>query len=305
MWRRHQRRLAPYLFVAPFFLLFCTFFVGPLLFAIWLSLHEWGGFGAMHWKGLANFRHMLDDHQLGQAAGNTLFYVVAVVFVMVPLALALAVALERPRVRARHALRIAFIVPASVSAVVASVFFVLVFDTKYGLLNGAIEGLVGGKGVDWFGSPWTAKISVAFVVFWRWLGLVMLLFAAGLQDISADQTDAARVDGARGRQVFRHVTLPGLRPVTVFVVAITVIGTLQIFEEPFILTGGGPSGGSASVVQLIYNAGFVDGQFGYAAAIAVVLVAITFLGALAAMSVGRIRLLGRRRGERLAAQEAQ
>jgi ABC-type sugar transport system permease subunit len=287
-WRRHQRRLAPYLFVAPFFVLFCAFFVGPLLFAAWLSLHDWGGFGALEWAGLSNYDRMLHDPQLSRAIGNTVFYVLAVVLVLIPLALLLAVALDHRRLRARHAFRTAFLVPTAVSAVVAAVFFVMVFDANYGLLNGAIEQL-GGGGVDWLGTEWTAKASVVLVLFWRWTGLLMLLFLAGLQDISREQVDAARVDGAKGRQVLWHVTLPGLRPVTVFVVAICLIGTLQIFEEPYILTGGGPSGGTSSVVQVIYNAGFIEGQFGYAAAVAVLLVAVTFLGALVSMSAGRLR----------------
>ncbi|HEU4703261.1 MAG TPA: sugar ABC transporter permease [Conexibacter sp.] len=301
-WRRHQRRLAPYLFVAPFFVLFCAFFVGPLLFAAWLSLHDWSGFGALQWAGTDNYRRMLHDPELGHAIGNTLFYVLAVVVVLVPVALLLAVGLDHPRLRARHAFRTAFLVPTAISAVVAAVFFVMVFDTNYGLLNGVIKGLFGGNGVDWLGEPWTAKLSVAGVVFWRWAGLVALLFLAGLQDISREQVDAARVDGAKGRQVFWHVTLPGLRPVTVFVVAICVIGTIQIFEEPFILTSGGPAGATRSVVQLIYNDGFIQGQFGYAATIAVLLVVATFTGTIVAMAAGRLR--GRARAARARAAVA-
>lgn len=286
-----QRAAAPYLFLAPFAVLFLAVLVGPFAFAVWLSLHEWNGFGPFEARGLANYRELFANQEFHTAIWNTAIYAVAILGSLIPSSLLLAVALNARRLRARSLLRSLFLAPTAASTVVIAVAFVLVFDPKYGLINAALERTLGGNGVDWLGAPWPARFSVIIVVFWRSLGLTVLFFLAGLQNISTDQIDAARVDGAKGHQVFRHIVLPGLRPITMFLLVIGVISMLQLFEEPFILTGGGPNHATETLVQLSYRAAFVEGRFGYASAIGVVLVAAILIGAAVLSSSRRLASL--------------
>jgi len=288
-WSKHERALAPYLFLTPFALLFVVVLLGPFGFAAWLSLHEWNGFGSFEPKGMTNYRELFGSPEFRAAVGNSLIFAVCILVSLIPASLLLAVALHARRLRGRTLLRSVFVAPTAVSTAAVAVVFILVFDPRYGLVNAGLIRVFGGDGIDWIGEAWPARVSIMLVVFWRSLGLTVLFFLAGLQNISQEQIDAARVDGANGRQVFRHVTLPGLRPMTAFVTVVGIISMLQLFEEPFLLTNGGPAGSTQTIVQLSYEAAFVDGRFGYAASIGVVLVVAILVGAAVLALVSRLR----------------
>jgi len=266
----------PYLFIAPFYLLYVLFMLAPIGVALWLSLCEWVGLGAPHWVGLRNYHHLLTDGSFQRALGNTGVYVLVSVAVIVPAALLIAQALNVRGLRARDLWRTAYFVPMVVSPIVVALVFGLIFDRHFGLANAVLRALFGTGGVDWLGDPTMARVSICLVMVWRWTGYLTIFFLAGLQNVPRELYESASLDGAGRLRTFRAVTLPALRPVTAFVLVTSFIGAAQIFDEPYLLTGGGPSEATLSVAQFVYRAAFERQQFGYAAAAGVVLFAVVF-----------------------------
>lgn len=275
-WTRHERALAPYLFISPFYVLYVLFLLGPTTYAFWLSLHSWSGLGDPRWVGSDNYRRLLTDPSFLGAVTNTLWYVAASVLVICPLALVLASILNARGLRARDAFRVAFFLPMVVSPVVVAIAFTMIFDQNFGLANAALRGAVGLPPVNWLGEPGWARVAVVLVLIWRWTGYITIYFLAGLQGVSEDLYEAAEVDGAGALRKFWHISLPSIRPVTAFVAIIVIIGSAQIFEEPAILTRGGPGEATVSITQFIARAAFERQEYGYAATAGFVLFVAVF-----------------------------
>ncbi|MEV0226516.1 sugar ABC transporter permease [Streptomyces sp. NPDC050704] len=274
--RRLKKSRAPYLFIAPFYVLYVLFMLVPVAVSLWLSLTEWVGLGTPHWVGLRNYRLLATDVSFHRALGNTGVFVLISLCLVVPLALLIAQALNTRGLRVRDLWRTAYFVPIVVSPIIVALIFGLVFDRQFGLLNSVLRALFGTGGVDWLGDPDLAKVSVGLVMLWRWTGYLTVFFLAGLQAVPRELYEAAALDGAGRIRTFTTVTLPALKPVTAFVVVTSFIGAAQIFEEPYLLTGGGPAESTLSVTMFIYRAAFQRQQFGYAAAAAVVLFVLVF-----------------------------
>jgi multiple sugar transport system permease protein len=276
-WQRNQRRLAPYLFIAPFYILFLVFFLGPVLFAFYLSLFDWNGIDPMRWIGVGNFADLLHDDVFLHALGNTATYGGAALFLIAPLALVLAVSLNSARVRGRELLRTVYFTPIVTSTVAISIVFLTLYSTRSGLINVALTS-VGIPGINWLGSTDWIKLAVVGLVMWRTTGFQSIYFLAGLQNIPPSVTEAAMVDGATRWQLFWFVTLPLLRPIIVFVAVITLIGSAQIFDEPYMLTrgSGGPLDSALSLANYLYRSGLQYLKLGYASAIGVAIFAIVF-----------------------------
>lgn len=278
---RLDRRVAPYLFIAPFFVLFLVFGLFPLGFSLWLSLHQWNpaaGFAAMRWVGLENYAFTLQDPWFLNSLWNTLWFAVASGLPQHLVALPLAYAIHRTLGRSRNAVTGAYFVPYISSSVAIALIFATLFSKDYGAINAAIaalrelpglQALLPAAPVDWLGKAATTKPAVAFVVFWRYLGWNLVLYLSALQGIDAELYEAARLDGAGPWRQFRHIALPLLRPMVYFAVTLTLIGNLQLFEEPFILVD--PDSGVAQSVMttaiFMYRTAFSDGDFGTASAI--------------------------------------
>ncbi|MCX3290471.1 sugar ABC transporter permease [Streptomyces sp. NEAU-H22] len=271
--RRPRRTWAPYLFVSPFYLLYVLIPVGV---SLWLSLTEWVGLGTPRWVGLRNYRLLATDISFHRALGNTAVFVLVALCLVVPLALLIAQALNARGLRVRDLWRTAYFVPIVVSPILVALVFGLVFDRQFGLANAVLRALFGSGGVDWLGDPDLARVSIALVMLWRWTGYLTVFFLAGLQNVPRELYEAAALDGAGRLRTFTTVTLPALKPVTAFVVVTSFICAAQIFEEPYLLTGGGPAESTLSVTMFIYRAAFQRQQFGYAAAAAVVLFVLVF-----------------------------
>ncbi|WP_432561063.1 carbohydrate ABC transporter permease [Kineococcus sp. SYSU DK003] len=278
---------APYAFIAPFYVLFVLFMVVPILASLYLSTTSWVGLGTPEFVGLRNYANLLTDSSFHKALANTLVYVAVAVVVIVPVSLLLATALNARGLRARDAFRVTYFVPMVVSPIIVALIFSLVFDRNYGLANSVLQALFGIGGVDWLGEPAIAKVAISLVMLWRWAGYLTIFFLAGLQNVPKDLYEAAALDGAGWWRSFTSVTLPALKPVTAFVTVTSFISAAQIFDEPFLLTRGGPSDQTLSVAMFIYRAAFERQQFGYAAAAGVVLFVVVFL-----VSQGFNRLLG-------------
>lgn len=271
------QRSAAYGFLAPYLAVFAVFWAWPILYSIALSFMNTR---VNPWR-LApdtNWGRLLNDPFFWRALTNTLLILLVQVPIMLALALALAVALNSPLLRARGFYRFAFFAPVVVGEVAYSAVFRLLFNTQFG----AVNALFGGLGLprpDWLQTPGTALTVVILALVWRWTGYNAIILLAGLQNIPKELYEAADIDGASGWQKFVHVTVPGLRPVLLFALVLSIIGTLQLFAEPFLITGG--SGGTPTVLTLgvyLYQQGFRSFNFGYASALAyvVVLMAATF-----------------------------
>ena len=183
--------------------------------------------------------------------------------------------------------RVVYFTPIVLSPIIIVLIFQLFFDKNFGLLNAVLTAVFGLGGIDWLGSSWWARISVAILVVWRWTGYLVIFFLAGLQGVPRELHEAAEIDGAGPVKRFLNVTLPSLRPVTAFVLVTSLVGSAQIFEEPYLLTQGGPNFATLTIGIFIYRAAFQRQEIGYAAAAGVVLFAIVFV-------IGQVanRLLG-------------
>jgi ABC-type sugar transport system permease subunit len=286
-----QDHIAPYFFVSPFFILFTIFFLLPTLFAIGVSFYKWKALGVPEFFGVRNFERLLTgDPIFWQAARNTLFYAAGSLFVVAPLALLEALALNSKRLKFRMFWRAIYFAPIVTSTAAVAIVFRMFYNREFGFFNELIMAL-GGMPVDWLGDRGVVKFSVMGVVLWRWTGLLAVYFLAGLQSIPDELYEAAAIDGANKTQRFWNITIPALRPVMLFVSVIVVIGSIQIFDDPQILTQGGPANASLSVVQYLYTRGISELLYGYASAVGVILFVVIF-----ALSMLQLRLF--RGGER-------
>jgi ABC-type sugar transport system permease subunit len=304
--QRSHVSLAPYLFIAPFFILFFTFTAYPLASSIWLSLHDTIGLRSRVFVGAGNYVDLLRDELWWKALTNTVYFTLGTLFLQLPLALALAIALNSKALRLRTFFRFAFFSPVLVAGVFIAIIFGLVFNNEYGLLNyllrslGLEQPLLHGlqrfgwlkdaTDLRWLQREELVMPALILTGVWRWTGFNMIYFLAGLQSIREELYEAAVLDGANKWNSFVHITLPGLRPIILFVLIVSLSGSLQIFEIPYILlsSGTGPNNSGLTVVMYLYQRGFQYSQLGYAAAIGWALFVIIF-----AFSVAQMKFLGR------------
>jgi ABC-type sugar transport system permease subunit len=281
-----QDRYAPYFFISPFYILFAVFFLFPTLFALVLGFMKWSSLGTPEYFALKNYQRLFSDPVFWKAVGNTLFYAAGSLFVIVPLALLEALALNSKLLKFRTLWRVIYFAPIVCSTVAITLVFRMLYNKDFGFINQFIMAL-GGVPVDWMGNVAVARIAVMGVVIWRWTGLLAVYFLAGLQSIPEELHEAAAIDGADGLRRFFYVTLPLLRPVTLFVCVIVLIGSMQIFDDPQLLTNGGPANATISIVQYLYTQGIQNLLFGYASAVGLVLFVVIFVLSLVQFRVFR------------------
>jgi ABC-type sugar transport system permease subunit len=290
-WREVRRHRHFYYFIAPFFVLFAIFGLYPLLFSLVLSFGKWDGMTPWTWVGLHNFAAMGSDDILWRSLWNTLVIGVLYVPPMLVLAFLFALILNAPAMRFRAAYRAAFFLPAVTPMVVIAIVFSLIFSTEKGVLNWLI--LRAGHAlpflhlhaIPWITSETWSKPSIALLTLWRWTGYNMILMLAGLQGIPTEYYEAAMVDGATPFQRMRAITAPLMRPTFLFCLLLSVIGTIFMFDEVFVLTNGGPGTSSINFGLYLFNVSFGDFKFGYASCIAYSLAVVVF--AVTALVAGR------------------
>jgi multiple sugar transport system permease protein len=276
---RLSPRWAPYAFISPFLLLFAVFGVFPLLFSLHLAFQSWeptSGLDAMDFVGLDNFAFALQDEWFWKSLKNTLWLAVVSGAPQHLVAIPLAVFVHNSFKRLRDGVVGAYFLPYITSTVAIAIMFSSLFSKDFGLVNAALASAFGMEHVDWLGRAENIKPAIAFVVFWRYLGFNVVLYLAALQTIPRDLYEAATMDGAGRWQQFWHITLPNLKPMIFFGVTLSVIGGLQLFEEPFILTGGrggADQSGMTSAVYL-YRMAFDFNDFGGASAMSWLLFAV-------------------------------
>jgi multiple sugar transport system permease protein len=279
---------APYLLVAPFVFLFLVFGLFPIGFSFVLMFHAWDpvqGVSSMKFVGLENLSFALDDSLVWVSLENTLWLAIASGLPQHLVAIPLAYLINERLGGWRNAAMGVYFLPYITSTVAIAIMFGTLFSTDYGAVNAMLQGLaklpllnqiLPAENIDWMGQPGTIKPVVALVVFWRYVGFNTILYVAAMQSIPRDLYEAARLDGASGWRVFWHITLPQLKPMMYFGVTLTVIGGLQLFEEPFILTGGkgGIEYAGMTTAMYMYRTAFEFGDFGLASAISWLLFAI-------------------------------
>ncbi len=257
-----------YLFVSPFFIFFAVFGLYPLLFSLYLSFVKWDGLTQMQWVGLGNFTHLFQDELLWRSLWNTLIIGLLYVPPMLIMAFFLAQLMNAQWLKLKAFYRAALFLPCVTPMVVIAVVFSLIFSSEHGVLNFAL-GLAHLQPIPWLTSEQWSKTSVAILVVWRWTGYNMVLLLAGLQGIPGDYYEAAQIDGASGFQRMRFVTWPLIQPAFRFCLLLSALGTLYMFDEVFVLTGGGgPGTSSLNFGVYLFNLSFSDFKFGYASCVA-------------------------------------
>lgn len=271
--KRHN--LAGWLFAAPWTVIFLVFMALPILASLVLSFTNFGIANLanpfnLHFIGAQNYGRLAHDQLFLQAALNTIIVVVIGVPLNVGLALLIAIGVNQGVRFARTIFRVGYYLPVVTSIVAIAVVWRFLLDPDAGLLNSLLR-LVGLHGPNWLGNPSLALPSVIFVVIWRNVGYAMIILLAGLQGVDMALYEAAHIDGAGAFARFRYITLPVMRPVLLFVSVITSIGFLQVFQEPYVMTQGGPLNRTLTISQYLIQQGFDFFNQGYASAMAYVL----------------------------------
>ena len=272
---------APYVLLSPFVLLFVVFGLFPLAFSFYLAFQSWeptAGVSAMKFVGLDNFAFALTDEWFWKSLKNTAWLAVVSGVPQHVVAIPLAYFIHTSFKRSRNSVIGAYFLPYITSTVAIAMMFSTLFSTDYGLINLSLQTLHGVPGLawltpaeptDWLGRAENIKPAIALVVFWRYVGFNTVLYLAALQTIPGDIYEAATMDGAGRWQQFWYITLPSLQPMIYFGVTLSMIGGLQLFEEPFILTGGrgGTDQTGMTTAMYMYRTAFEFNDFGGASAL--------------------------------------
>ncbi|GAA1413037.1 carbohydrate ABC transporter permease [Oerskovia paurometabola] len=256
-----------------------VFTLAPMVNSLWVSLHDWNLVSPMKWVGLDNYADLLTSGDTWRVLGNTLFYILGYLPLVYVGGLGLAMLLNRA-LKGRTFFRAAYFLPVITSWVVVALVWQWLLNPSNGLVNQLVQpvldGINGLFGTDmtapgWWTDPQWAMPSVILASAWKDLGFVMVILLAGLQAIPGDVLEAARVDGAGAWKRFWHITFPLLSPSTFFVLVISLINGFQVFDQVYVMTGGGPSGASQVVVGQIYDLTFRYGRAGDASALSWIL----------------------------------
>jgi multiple sugar transport system permease protein len=282
--RAEQR--AAYLFLTPALVGAVIFAYGPIVMAFLLSFSHYSMLDTPRWIGLANYAAILQDGEFWQAVLNTAYFTIVSVPLTMGLALLVAIALNQ-RLRWRILARTLFYVPTISPMVAVALVWLWLYDPAYGVLNLVLRAL-GLPGVLWLGSTAWAMPSVIIMSVWKGIGAVMVIYLAGLQGIPEQLYEAAKIDGASAWQRLWYVTVPQLQPATMFILITALIGAFRVFDQVYVMTQGGPSNSTVTVVYEIYRNAFAYLRMGYASAEAMLLFVIILVFSL--LNVRRLRV---------------
>jgi multiple sugar transport system permease protein len=269
--RRHGGRIgifrasgtSGYLFSLPYLIFFLAFVAYPLTFSFILMFHRWNLVTPMHWVGLKNFVRLAEDPLFYKSLTNTVAFLAIHIPLQIVVALALALLLNQ-RITGRGFFRGVYFLPVVVSGVAVTILWQQLFSYDYGVINTLLQDIGIGP-VPWLVSASVAMPSIALMATWKNVGIYIILFLAGLQNIPQELYEAASIDGARPLRQFFAITLPMLNPTVIVIVVLSTIGGFSLFIEPYVLTGGGPMESTLSGMLYIYNQAFYFGHMGYAA----------------------------------------
>ncbi len=273
--RRWKYALTVAVFLLPSLIPLLAFVIGPMLAAAWTSLHSWNLIGPMQWVGLDNYAHLITDPTTQQAFLHTVQYIVGYLPIVYVGGLALALALN-VGLRGRSFLRGMYFLPVVTSWVVVALVWRWLLSPGNGVVN-TVLAWIGIDGPGWWSDPAWAMPSVIIASAWKDLGFVMVILLAGLQTINPDLYEAAELDGAGWWRRLFSITLPMLSPSTFFVIVLSLINGFQVFDQVYVMTGGGPNNASQVVVQQVYDLTFRYSQAGMASALSWLLFLVILL----------------------------
>ena len=287
--RRRRARMGQWrglLYIAPAMVLVIVFFVIPVLFTFWMSFHDWPLLGQPTWIGIDNYIQMLTDNRFFSALRFTTYYTVITTIAIFVVAFPLAVFVEKQR-RGVGIYRTVFFMPVVVGLATASLLWVWLANVDSGLIGPAIRMMgFSGKKVNLLATFDGAFATIIVMVVWKVAGFTMIILLTGLQSIPTELNEAARIDGARRWQRFRHLTLPLMRRTIALALILSVTGSVLAFDQFYIMTSGGPQNRMISVVYYIFNQSFVSFHLGYGSALSIALLAILIV-----LSIVQLRLL--------------
>jgi ABC-type sugar transport system permease subunit len=289
-----NKKSTPYLMLAPYFFLYFCFSVFPILFSLGISFTYWDGFGGISFAGLANYiRVFTQDKFFYQSLKNTGIFMLFTIPSLIILGLITATLLKDYFKKFREPVQLINFLPFVTTPVAIGMIFQQLFDRKSGIVN-MLLGVIGIEPIYWLGTAWSARAVVIFMDIWHGYGYMMVIFLSGLATIPDELYEAAKIDGAKWRHSFFHITVPMLRPIFAFVVTTSVINGFRLFDEPQLLFSsafmalGGPDRAAMTVVMRFYEASFRQFEFGYGSAMAYCLFII-----IALVSYFLVRVLNR------------
>ncbi|MDD6615920.1 MAG: sugar ABC transporter permease [Lachnospiraceae bacterium] len=274
----YSQKVAPYVFALPFMLSLIIFWAYPLISGIVMSFQD-VSFGGSQWVGSAHYQKLAKDPFFSTAVFNSVEYMVLTLLLMIPIPMFLAVLLESRLTKAKGAWKVIMYIPALTSVVISGMLFRLMFSEGDGSQMNQLMQAIGKASIPWLKSKGTAWCALLLLCVWRWTGVNMLYFVSGLKSIDTSIYESADIDGANGVQKFFYLTLPLLKPTTVYVVTISVFAGLSMFLESFMLWNGNssPKNIGLTIVGYLYKRGIEKNDMGYACAVGVVLMVIALI----------------------------
>jgi multiple sugar transport system permease protein len=257
-WKANQRRLAPWVFLAPGMVMFLIYVIIPIFQSMWLSFYDWDGLGAKTWIGVANYVELFDDEAFTTSLWNNVLWL-ALFMLAVPIGLFMAIFLNQT-VRGIRIYKSLFFFPFVISQVVVGLMFAWFYAPNFGLFYKLIE-MVTGAEIAVLADERFVNYGIIAAGLWPQIAYVMILYLTGLNNVAPDQIEAARLDGAKGFKMLWYVIIPQLRPATFIAVVVTVIGALRSFDLVSIMTSGGPYGSSRVLSYYMYEQAL--SEYGY------------------------------------------
>ncbi|HIA69774.1 TPA: sugar ABC transporter permease [Candidatus Poribacteria bacterium] len=292
---RLNKRTAPWLFLSPYLVLTLIFFIYPFIYAIILAFYQTNGPKSWNFVGLENFVFVLADGDFHIAVWNTTVFALASVLVQLPLSLGMALLLNSKKDRLKGVFRLILFSPYLVGQIFVGIIFSIIFMPRYGMFNRFLQEVIGwGLEKRWLENPNLVMPALIIAAMWMYVGFNMIYFLAALQNVDQNLEEAALIDGANPWQLFWAVTFPAIKPVALFVVVMSTIGSYQLFELPYALlqnaagvAGYGPKDSGLTIVGYLYRTAFEAGDLGTGAAIGWLLAIIIFTISFMQMKIGR------------------
>mgnify|MGYP000943017989 CR=1 FL=1 len=273
----YSQKVAPYVFILPFILTFIIFFAYPMVSTVVMSFQKVSG-GNSQFIGLHNYKTLWNPIFI-KSLKNSAFYTIVTCALMIPIPLVLAAMLNSKFMKKKTLFRSVMFIPALTSVVVAGTIFRLMFGELEGSFMNQVIGSFGLDPIVWLRRPTTVWIALFLLCLWRWTGVNMMYFLSGLQQIPKELYESAEIDGANKIKVFRYITLPQIKPTTIYVLTISIFGGLAMFTESYILFNGNksPNNVGTTVVGYLYRMGWEQNNIGLASAIGLVLLFIVMV----------------------------
>lgn len=284
----YSQKLAPYIFILPFILVFLIFFLYPICNTVVMSFQTILP-GQVTFVQFDNYNKMFHDKNFYKAVTNSLMYTVGTLILLIPIPMLIACLIDSKSMVGRNLFKSVMFVPALTSVVVAGTIFRLIFGEMQGSLMNQVIGMFGMEPIKWLKIQSTGFMTLLLLACWRWTGVNTLYFLSGLKNIPKDVYESAQIDGANAWQMFKKITVPMLRPTTIYVLTISVYGGLAMFLESYMLWNGNnsPKNIGLTIVGYLYRQGWEQNRMGYASAVGLVLLVIAMV-----INVTQLRITG-------------